>query len=376
MALLCLVMLVCFSGCQALSFYRQAIAGEYQILAHQESITNLMANPKTPPELKAKFGQVMKIRQFAAEELKLPADGAYVKYTDLRRPCVVWNVNVAPALSLEPKTWWFPVVGRASYRGYFDETGARRYAARWEKNGWDVYVDGVEAYSTLGWFRDPLMNTFIFEPEADLAELIFHELGHRRLYVNGDTDFNEAFATEVAAEGLRRWFAASSNPKACQEHQAGLARANQFVQLVMDTRRELEAVYGDARLPDAEKLRRKEEIIGKLRANYVAAKKAWGGESGYDDWFAEPINNAKLNTVSTYYDLVPAFQALLLAKGGDMEKFYGAVAALGKLPFDKRHEALREYLKGQPAAQPVKSLQKPGIGLSIMDSENRMKRMR
>ena len=348
MVLLCLVMPVCFSGCQALSFYRQAIAGECQILARQESITNLMANPKTPPKLKAKFGQVLKIRQFAAQELKLPADGNYLKYTDLRRPCVVWNVNVAPALSLEPKTWWFPVVGRASYRGYFDEAGARRYAARWEKKGWDVYVDGVAAYSTLGWFRDPLLNTFIFEPEADLAELIFHELGHRRLYVSGDTDFNEAFATEVAAEGLRRWFAASSNPKAAQEHQAAFAREKQFVQLVMDTRRELEAVYGDGRLPDAEKLRRKEEIIGKLRARYAAVKQAWGGQSGYDEWFAEPINNAKLNTVSTYYDLVPAFQALLRANGGDLEKFYGAVAALGKLPVGKRHEALREYLKGRP----------------------------
>jgi predicted aminopeptidase len=352
MGLLCLVMLVCFSGCQAISFYRQAIAGEYQILAHQESITNLMANPETPPKLKAKFRQVIRIRQFAAQELKLPADGAYVKYTDLHRPCVVWNVNVAPALSLEPETWWFPVVGRASYRGYFHEAAARRYAARWEKKGWDVYVDGVEAYSTLGWFPDPLLNTFIFEPEADLAELIFHELGHRRLYVNGDTDFNEAFATEVAAEGLRRWFAASSNPKAAQEHQAAFAREKQFVQLVMDTRRELEAVYGDARLTDAEKLRCKEEIIGKLRANYAAIKQTWGGESGYDEWFAEPINNAKLNTVSTYYDLVPAFEALLRANGGDMEKFYGAVAALGKLPVEKRHEALREYLKGRPPPQP------------------------
>ena len=352
MALLCLVMLACFSGCQGISFYRQAIAGQCQILAHQESITNLMAKPETPPKLKAKFEQVIKIRRFAAEELKLPADGAYVKYIDLRRPCVVWNVSVAPALSLEPKTWWFPVVGRASYCGYFEEAAARRYAARWEKKGWDIHVGGVEAYSTLGWFRDPLLNTFIFEPEADLAELIFHELGHRRLYVNGDTDFNEAFATEVAAEGLRRWFAASSNEKAYAEHQAALSRDRQFVQLVMDTRRELEAVYVDARLPDAEKLRRKEEIIGKLRSKYAVAKKAWGGESGYDEWFAEPINNAKLNTVSEYYDLVPAFQALLLAKGGDMEKFYGAVAALGKLPFEKRHEALRAYLKGNPPQLP------------------------
>jgi predicted aminopeptidase len=347
--LFCVVIVVCFSGCQELSFYRQAIAGQYQILAHQKSISALMADPETPPKLKAKFEQVRKIRQFAAEELKLPAANAYVKYTDLHRPYVVWNVNVAPALSLEPKTWWFPVVGRASYRGYFNEADARHYAARWQKKGWDVYVDGVEAYSTLGWFRDPLMNTFIFEPEADLAELIFHELGHRRLFINGDTDFNEAFATEVAAEGIRRWFAASSNLIAYEKHQTGLAREKQFVQLVMDTRQELEAVYGNGGLPDAEKMRRKEDIIARLRARYATVKQTWGGETGYDDWFAESINNAKLNTVSAYYELVPAFQALLRAQGGDMEKFYRAVAVLGKLPAGKRHAALQEYLKEEPA---------------------------
>ena len=240
------------------------------------------------------------------------------------------------------------MVGTASYRGYFNEAAARRYAAQWEKKGWDVYVDGVEAYSTLGWFRDPLMNTFIYEPEVDLAETIFHELGHRRLFINGDTDFNEAFATEVAAEGLRRWFAASSNPKAYVKHLEILAREKQFVQLVMGTRQELEAVYGDGQLPETVKLQRKEEIIGKMRARYAAVKQEWGGNTGYDEWFAEPINNAKLNTVSAYYELTPAFQALLRAQGGDMEKFYEAVAALGKLPIEKRHETLREYLKEGP----------------------------
>jgi predicted aminopeptidase len=342
----CLFALVCFPGCQAMSFYGQAIAGQCQILAHEKSIAKLLTDPATPPELKAKFAQVLKIRRFAEDELKLPADHSYLKYADLHRPCVVWNVTVAPALSLEPKTWWFPVVGRADYRGYFNEAAARRYAAGWEKKGWDVDVGGVTAYSTLGWFRDPLLNTFIFDREADLAELIFHELGHRRFYVNGDTDFNEAFATEVAAEGLRRWFTASTNAAACAEHQAAQAHDRQFVQLVMNTREELEAVYTDSHLTGAEKLRRKEEIITSLRVKYAAAKKAWGGAADYDNWFAKPINNARLNTISEYYDLVPAFQALLRAQGGDMEKFYAAVAALGKLPLEQRHAALREYLKG------------------------------
>jgi predicted aminopeptidase len=293
----------------------------------------------------------LKIRQFAADELKLPIDGAYLKYTDLHRDHVVWNVNVAPPLSLDPKTWWFPVVGRASYRGYFNKDDAVKYAARWKKKGWDVYVDGVDAYSTLGWFRDPLLNTFIDESEADLAELIFHELGHRRLFINGDTDFNEAYATEVAAEGLRRWFAA--NPKAYERHEAEHERERQFIQLVMDTRRQLEAVYTNASLSGATKLQRKEEIIAGLRARYAQVKKGWDGDTGYDAWFDQPINNAKLNTVSAYYELTPAFQALLIANGRDMEKFYQAVAALGKLPIEQRHAALLAYLT--PSASSNKS---------------------
>jgi len=346
--LLCLALLLCFSGCQTFGYYRQAIAGQCQVIAHQQPIAKLMADSNTPPDLKARFARVIQIRRFAAQELKLPAGRSYLIYVDLHRPCIVWNVTVAPALSLEPKSWWFPLVGRVDYRGYFNEDAARRYAARWEQKGWDVDVGGVTAYSTLGWFSDPLLNTFIFYPEPDLAELIFHELGHRRLYVNGDTVFNEAFATEVAAEGLRRWFAASTNRPALGQHQAAQARDRQFVQLVIDTRRQLQALYADAPLPDAEKLRRKEQIIAQLRARYAAVKKTWGGNTDYDPWFSTPINNAKLNTVAEYNDLVPAFQALLQAQGGDLEKFYAAVASLGKLPLDKRHQALRQCLHEPP----------------------------
>ena len=162
-------------------------------------------------------------------------------------------VVIAPALSLEPKTWWFPVVGRVSYRGYFSEAAARRYADKWEKLGWDVDVGCVPAYSTLGWFRDPLLNTFIYEPESDLAETIFHELGHRRLYVPGDTDFNEAFATAVAQEGVRRWFLAAHNPKAYEDYLTERRRDNDFVKLVLSARNQLQSIYSDRRLGDRRK---------------------------------------------------------------------------------------------------------------------------
>ncbi|HUD47755.1 MAG TPA: aminopeptidase [Candidatus Baltobacteraceae bacterium] len=334
-------MAIVLSGCEAVGYYRQAIAGEYQILAHQKPIESLIANPATPAKLKAQFKEVLEIRRFAGQELKEPVDKSYVKYTDLHRSCVVWTVVVAPPLSLEPKTWWFPVVGRASYRGYFNESSAERYAEKWEKRGWDVDVGGVQTYSTLGWFHDPLLSTFIYEPESELAEIIFHELGHRRLFIPGDTDFNEAFATTVAEEGVRRWYLAAHKPEAYEDYLKERRRENDFVKLVLAACGQLQALYSDSTLPDAEKLRRKEEVIGEMRENYAKLKTQWGvTKSGYDYWFSEPINNAKLNTIATYYDLVPGFQAVLKAQGGDIEKFYQAVGALAKLPLAERHEAL------------------------------------
>jgi predicted aminopeptidase len=344
----CLLMILALSGCQTIRFYSQAVAGQYEILAHQTPIAELIKDPATDPKLKAQLELVLKIRQFAAQELKLRPDGSYLKYADLHRSFVAWNVSVAPQLSLEPKTWWFPIVGSVSYIGYFSEAGARHYAAVWDKKGWDTYIGDVPTYSTLGWFRDPLLNTFIFEPDADLADTIFHELTHERIFVAGDTDFDEALAMMVAQEGVRRWFHASPNPREYERYQQEMRHDNDFVKLVMATRDALQTIYVDARLQDSAKLRRKAEIIAQMRADYANLKKNWGvNKSGYDYWFDKPINNAKLNIVSAYYDLVPDFQALLRAQGGDMDKFWKAVEDLGKLPLEKRHEALRAYLNPQ-----------------------------
>jgi predicted aminopeptidase len=345
LACACLGMMLALPGCQTVRFYSQAVAGQCQILARQKSIDSLIQDPATDPKLKAQLELVKRIRLFAARELKLRPDGSYLKYADLGRPFVVWNVSVAPRLSLEPKTWWFPIVGSASYRGYFSEAGARRYAAKWDTKGWDTYIGDVPTYSTLGWFHDPLLNTFIFEPEANLADTIFHELTHQRLFVPGDTDFNEAFAVTVAQEGVRRWYQAAASARDYDRYAQNLRHERDFVNLVMATRDDLQKVYGDARLPEAEKLQRKGEVLVLMRVNYAKLKANWSvPASGYDPWFAEPLNNAQLNTVAAYFDLVPAFQALLRANGGDMEAFYAAVGDLAKMPLEKRHQTLRAYL--------------------------------
>jgi predicted aminopeptidase len=353
--LLCVA--VYFSGCQTAHYYRQAIAGEYEILAHRQSITNLIANPQTDSKLREKFELVLELRKFAQTDLNLPIDKYYLSYVDLHRRFAVWNVHAAPEFSLKPKSWWYPFVGSLKYRGYFSEPDARQYGAQLAKKGNDVYVEGVEAYSTLGWFSDPLLNTFIHNSNTDLAEIIFHELAHQRLFFGGDTDFNEAFATAVSEEGVRRWLRARHDQAGLQHYLTELERNRQFVALVMDTRQELKKLYGEeddktAPRPPlssemaAQERENKARITAQLRERYEALKKSWGGYAGYDGWFKRSLNNAQLNTISVYYDLVPGFQVLLERSGGDLEVFFNKVREMKKLGKDGRHEHLH-MLAGQ-----------------------------
>lgn len=342
------------TGCRTLGYYAQAVRGHCQVLARRQSCEKLIANPGTPPELKAKLKLAGEICDFARHELRLPVNGHYQLYADVGRPFVVWNVTASPEFSLESKTWWYPIVGSLDYRGYFAEASARKYADRICRKGFDTYVEGVEAYSTLGWFKDPLLNTFIHHHEAALAEILFHELAHQRVFASGDTDFNEAFATTVGQEGTRRWLRAKGDVASLERYLVALQRNAQFVQLIADTRQKLEVLYGDERTPDGDikaakrpreanieqLLREKQRIQAGLRSDYERLKVEWGGSAGYDAWFAGGLNNAQLNSVATYFDLVPAFERLLAANDGDLERFYAAVKQLAKLSRAERHRRL------------------------------------
>ena len=343
------------SGCQTLSYYGQAIKGQYQIVAREQKIEKLLADPQTPAPLKAKLQLVQGLRAFAAKDLQLPVDGHYEQYTDLHRPFVVWNVEAAPEFSLEPKSWWYPFVGRLDYRGYFTEKGARKYGAALQKKGCDVYIGGVTAYSTLGWFKDPVLNTFLFDAEPDLAETLFHELGHQRVFASGDTDFNEAFATTVGQEGARRWLQAKGDQAALEKYLAQLRRTTEFVHLVMKTRVRLETLYGDERteagkvkatrkphiIPPEQMRRQKQELLDRLQRDYTQLKAQWGGATDHDAWFARTVNNAQLNSVAAYYDLVPGFERLLAQNNGDLGKFYEAADRLRRESKVERHRQLR-----------------------------------
>ena len=324
-------------------YYFQAIHGEFQLLAHRHSINKLIANPRTSPDLKQQLMLVQQLRAFAKSELKLPVDGNYDKYVDIHRKYVVWDVQASPEFSVAPKVWRYPFVGSLAYRGYFSEKSARRYAESLARQGFDVYVDGVEAYSTLGWFKDPLLNTFIDESEPELAELLFHELAHKRVFASGDTDFNEAYATTVGQEGTRLWLRSKQASELLTKYNAAIEHDRQFVHLVLSTRERLAKLYGDSvgKVPLEQLRHEKQRVFDDLRRQYEELKASWGGYSGYDNWFAHDLNNAKLNTVANYYDYLPGFQQLLQENGGDIGKFNLAVERLSKEPENQRHQKLR-----------------------------------
>jgi len=359
-SVLLLILTFTWVGCENLRYYNQAINGQYQIVANRRPIPTLIADKDTPRELKAKLRLVMELREFADKELKLPVKRQYLQYSDLHRRFVVWNVSAAQEFSLEPISWRFPIVGKATYRGYFSEKEARAYGEKLQKQGFDVDVGGVEAYSTMGWFRDPVLNTFINNTDVDLAETLFHELAHQTAFAGGDTDFNEAFATAVAEEGLRRWMLSKKDAAAFREYEASLKRKTQFLKLVMNARRSLEHFYQEqtstntqlaslaiTSVPISDKRERKEAIINQLRADYLNLHKSWDGSHDYENWFKRPINNAKLNSVATYYELVPAFNQMLEECHGDLPSLYARARKLVKM---KRSE--RDALVGRLARRP------------------------
>jgi predicted aminopeptidase len=326
-------------GCATLDYYAQSIAGHLHLMSLREPVDGLISDQDTPPDLRARLQTATEIREFAHRALDLPDNGSYRSYVSLDRPYVSWTVVAAPELSLRPKTWCFPVVGCVVYRGYFEETAARRFATGLKAQGYDVYVAGVQAYSTLGWFDDPLLNTMISLPDYRLAGVIFHELAHQRLYVSGDSSFNEAYANLMELEGVRRWLEQSADPGLEARYQTYERRRAGFLDLVARARKSLETAYASDRT-DAEKRAAKSQTFARMREEYRALRAQWNGFGGYDAWFESGLNNAKIALVLTYNEHLPALQNLLAGKSGDLRAFNVACETLARLSADERNAAL------------------------------------
>ncbi|WP_425257662.1 aminopeptidase [Rubrivivax sp. RP6-9] len=345
-----LAALLTLPGCGTtggLGYYAQAVGGHLDLLQRTRPVAEWLDDPATPPALRERLLLTQRLRDFATQELLLPDNRSYRGYADLQRSAVVWNVVAAPELSLTLKTWCFPLMGCVGYRGYFSRAPADALAAELQGQGWETSVYGVPAYSTLGWTNwlggDPLLNTFVHWPEGELARLIFHELAHQVAYAADDTTFNESFAGAVERIGGQRWLQRHASAEARAEHAAQEARREDFRALTARTRAQLLAVYAsDA--GDADKRRRKAEVLAAMRAEHAMLKATrWNGDSRYDGWIAR-ANNAAFGVQAAYNELVPQFEALFERSGGDFQRFYAEVRTLAALPKDER----RARLAGPP----------------------------
>ncbi|CDX62661.1 Aminopeptidase [Mesorhizobium plurifarium] len=329
------------AGCTSISYYAQSLEGHVEIMAARKNVATLIHNPSTPEPLRAKLTSASAIRRFATEELALPDNSSYRSYVDIGRNDVTLAVFAAPQFSLAPVTWCFPVFGCVPYKGYFSRKDALENAAQLQRQGLDVYVTGITAYSTLGWFSDPLLSTMLRQNDTYLASLIFHELAHQKIYVNGDSAFNEAFAVSVETTGTRKWLRATGNRAGLRSYEIDRKRKADFLGLIAKTRDELSQVYGSPRGPE-QMAAAKAATIDRLRARYRQMRdKRWGGYRGYDAWFDSPINNAKLAATAVYGEEVPAFLRLFDLCARDYPRFYASVRRIGNLPATSRAEALK-----------------------------------
>lgn len=344
--LLLLLASVSVAACSALEgpgYLWQSIDGHLSLMWRARPIAEVLDDPATDEALRRKLLLVREARAFASSELGLPRNGSYTRYAALDQPFVLWNVFAAPPLSVELHQWCFPFAGCVGYRGYYDKANAERFAAQMAAAGYDTQVAGVPAYSTLGWFDDPMPSSVLRLPDAEIVRLIFHELAHQVVYVPGDTTFNESFATAVQEVGLERWLrhreAIDGDPAPAAAWAAQRRRREDFIDLVRRTRDRLEALYrSDA--TDEQKLAAKAEILDRMRARYRELRESWGGFAGYDRWFARPLGNAHLASIGAYTDLLPGFRHLLDGLDGDLEAFYAEVERIAELPDGARHEAL------------------------------------
>lgn len=327
------------AGC-AVPYYWQAIDGQLGLMRKREPIEELIEAPAVDPALKVTLTRIAAMRRFAVDELELPDNDSYTTYVALERPYVVWNVVATREFSVDPERWCFPFAGCVAYRGYFDQAAAERFAAELAAEGFDTHTGGSTAYSTLGYFDDPVLSTMVNGGDQYVASLLFHELAHQKLYVKDDSELSEAFATVVEELGTERWLTQNLGSADVESYRARRERRAEFGELVAAQQARLRAVYASAAPP--EQLRAdKQRAFATMRNEYEALKARWGGSREYDGWFAQPLNNATLAAVATYTRWLPALRARARAVG--LTAFYGDAAALAELDAAEREERLRAW---------------------------------
>jgi len=332
--------LTCFSGCSTIGYYHQSISGHLKLISKRERITDIVNDPTRDEKLVTQLRLVEKIRSFASSKLRLPDNDSYLSYVQLEKPYVTWNVFAAPEFSIALRQWCFLVVGCVPYRGYYDEHEANSYAEKLAQEGVDVYVAGAPAYSTLGYFDDPLLSSMLDRGEIVAAAYIFHELAHQQFYLKGDGAFNEAFATAVEEIGVLAWLEQQSRSEEVQRYNDWLLQKSVFSDFIESSREEFEALYQQEY--DMGKMQAEKEIlIAEMRRKFANLSSGNKQIARYSRWMSGPLNNAQLGAISLYREMVPAFRRIYSLCENDFERFYNYVEEISKHSEMQREEILR-----------------------------------
>jgi predicted aminopeptidase len=342
--LLVLTGVLALGGCSTVGYYSQAVTGHLKLMSARQSIQKLLVADDTDPELRAKLQTLVDARQYAVSALGLPDNDSYNTYVETGKRAITWNVVATEEFSLIPNTWCFPVAGCVNYRGYFDRLDAEEFASSLAEKSHDITIGGASAYSTLGWFDDPVFDTMLRGDDLRYVGTLFHELAHQVLYVKDDSNFNEAFASFVEQIGVRRWLEDQQQAGRIEGYDASLGRAGEFVELLKQTRETLLELYKQP-LSDTEKRERKQLVFDEMREKYEALKASWGDYKGYDGWFGRELNNARLIAVATYRRYVPAFHVIYNEVDGNLQRFYTLAEQISALPAEKRQATMAKYLE-------------------------------
>lgn len=335
---------VMLGGCSTVGYYSQAVGGHLKLMSKRQSIESILADESTDEDLRYKLETLISARQFAITELSLPANESYSTYVETGKAAVTWNVVATTEFSLAPVTWCFPIAGCVNYRGYYDRQDAEHFAAALAEEKHDVTVGGAAAYSTLGWFDDPVYDTMLRGEDIRYVGTLFHELAHQLLYIKDDSNFNEAFASFVEQEGVRIWLEGREQADRIAGYEASLQRAADFGDLLKKGRKSLLDVYAKE-IPDDEKRSQKKAAFELMREDYEVLKSSqWDGYAGYDGWFRRGLNNARLVAVATYRQYVPAFAAMYEEAGRDLARFYALAEEVSELPAEQRRARIQQYL--------------------------------
>ncbi|MFT5658950.1 MAG: putative aminopeptidase [Gammaproteobacteria bacterium] len=343
--LFAVIAIVLLSACSDLGYYWHSTQGHLSIMNKRVEITTLLEKPDLDVELRSRLLLVQQIRRFSIDELALPDSGSYTDYVDLDRPYALQNLFAAPEFSTHLLSWCYPIVGCASYRGYYDEDLLADFVADLEQQNVDIHIGEVPAYSTLGWFDDPVLSSFVNWTDYRLAGLLFHELTHQRLYIDDDTQFNESLASAVQQMGTELWLESLHRTDDIEQFRRWIAYRKAVVALIEQTRTELDVLY-QTDIAEALKRDKKQQILAAAGEQHTSLAASLEYVGGFSRWFANGLNNAKLASVSAYSAYIPAFLNMMEAKQRNFAQFFDTVETIGALPEARRYECLAAWQLG------------------------------